>query len=146
MHNQKPLVGGIKSDKVIILLHGRGGNAREMLEFADAYLPPAHFIALETDHNEWYPFSITDKIEKDEPHLLASLAAINRAIKETALPYSKINILGFSQGACLSAEFASRHPGKIRKYNCFQWWPSRQKHQSPRRKSRRNSSVLRLFR
>ncbi len=112
MHDQKPLTNNINSDKAFILIHGRGSNALDLFEFALQHLPPSKFISLQADNNEWYPYSFLLPKEKNEPFLSNSLRAIEKNIKQSGFPLNKIFILGFSQGACLAAEFALQNPNK----------------------------------
>jgi phospholipase/carboxylesterase len=97
----------------IILLHGRGGSAedilglREELGFADvAYLAP------EAAGHTWYPYSFLAPIERNEPALTASLAKVGAAVEDAlrqGIAREKIVIAGFSQGACLASEFMARN-------------------------------------
>jgi len=112
MHDQKPLISGENSQRTIILLHGRGSNAADILQFAEQYLPPSKLIALQADNNQWYPFSFLMPKEKNEPYLSAALKAIDRTIKQTKLPLEQIYILGFSQGACLATEYITQNPNQ----------------------------------
>jgi len=52
-------------------------------------------------------------IEKNQPHLDSALRRVDRLVHEfvdRGIPSQRIAILGFSQGACLTTEFAARHP------------------------------------
>ncbi len=112
MHDQKPIISGIGSKRIIILLHGRGSNTEDILSFAEQHLSPSKFIALQADNNQWYPYPFLMPKEKNEPYLSAALQAVDRVIKQTKAPLKDIFILGFSQGACLAAEYAAQHPDK----------------------------------
>jgi predicted esterase len=61
----------------------------------------------------WYPESFLAPIERNEPALSRSIAAYALAIDELiglGVPAGQIVLCGFSQGACLTAETAIRHP------------------------------------
>jgi predicted esterase len=51
-------------------------------------------------------------IEQNEPGITSGLAVIARLLasfEEHGLPPNRVALVGFSQGACLSLEFAARH-------------------------------------
>ncbi len=96
-----------------ILLHGRGGNAEDILgltrglgEARLAYLAPQA-----ADH-AWYPESFLAPIEQNEPWLSSALDVVRRLLDrlaEAGIPSERTLLLGFSQGACLGLEFAARN-------------------------------------
>lgn len=112
MHEQAPLKSPPEPGKMVILLHGRGGNASEMLGFAAELLPRANYIALQADDNAWYPYPFMQPRERNEPQLSAALDAIQRTITQSGKTTEDIILFGFSQGACLAAEFAARYPAR----------------------------------
>ena len=60
---------------------------------------------------QWYPNSFLAPLEDNQPHLDAALGAVARAVtllQEAGLARDRIVLSGFSQGACLAAEFAAR--------------------------------------
>lgn len=117
--NQQIVTGGadIKEAKAaMILVHGRGATAESILtlteEFKDSDI---HYAAPQAAQFQWYPYSFLAPSEKNEPGLSSGLQVLFDLIsnlKENGFAQDKIMILGFSQGACLSAEFVARHPGK----------------------------------
>lgn len=61
---------------------------------------------------QWYPNSFLAPLDDNEPWLSAALDAVGRAVEEAralGLDDDRIVIGGFSQGACLAAEYAARH-------------------------------------
>jgi phospholipase/carboxylesterase len=99
---------------VLILLHGRGGTAEDILGLGKAISPEKWAIlAPQASGNSWYPFSFLAPREQNEPYLTSALGRVQAAI-DTALaagiPAEKIAIGGFSQGACLATEFVGRNP------------------------------------
>ena len=96
-----------------ILVHGRGGSAEGMLELARAIgVEEMAWLAPQAEGGAWYPFSFLAAIESNEPWLSASLAVVDRLVGEcdaAGLPPERVALAGFSQGACLSAEYAARN-------------------------------------
>ena len=104
-----------QASKAIILLHGRGGTARSMLSLADQLCDNKFYVAApQATNNTWYPYSFMADEKLNEPYLSASVKEINELIEQTAqhIPKDQIILLGFSQGACLALEVASRYPTK----------------------------------
>lgn len=101
-----------QAKKALILLHGRGGNAQELLrlgmEICDS---DCCLIAPEATNNVWYPQSFMEDEALNEPYLSLTVKEIKELIDQTAqyIPKSQIFIAGFSQGACLSLEVSSRY-------------------------------------
>jgi predicted esterase len=96
-----------------ILVHGRGGSAEGMLGLAAAIaVEDIAWLAPQAEGGAWYPHSFMAAIESNEPWLSASLDLLGRLMArcETAgLPPGRVALAGFSQGACLSAEYAARN-------------------------------------
>jgi phospholipase/carboxylesterase len=108
------LYGGLavtQASKALILLHGRGGTAQGILELADQLCDHHFYVAAPqaTDHY-WYPVHFMEEDKRNEPHLSLSIQAINALIDQIAkhIPKDRIFIAGFSQGACLTLEVATR--------------------------------------
>ena len=71
------------------------------------------WLAPQAPGNTWYPQSFLAPIEANQPHLSRALDTVDAVIAEwppAGLDRSRIVLLGFSQGACLTAEYALRHP------------------------------------
>ncbi|MBN1121902.1 MAG: alpha/beta fold hydrolase [Anaerolineae bacterium] len=102
------------ADAAVILLHGRGASAQGMIELA-GYLPQERivYLAPQAANQTWYPYSGFDPIERNEPYVSSAfqtVADLVERIVDAGIPYKKIVLGGFSQGACLAAEFAVRNP------------------------------------
>ena len=110
-----------QAEKVLIMIHGRGGTAQDILSMA-AYLNVSNFalVAPQATNNTWYPQSFLAPRAANEPSLSNAL----NTIKETVLDLEKqgftkeqIYFLGFSQGACLTLDFvaanAARYGGVV---------------------------------
>jgi predicted esterase len=60
----------------------------------------------------WYPQSFLVPIEQNEPGITSGLTVIARLIAafgKDGIPANRVAIMGFSQGACLSLEYAARN-------------------------------------
>lgn len=96
-----------------ILIHGRGASPEDILGIAeDIDLDDVAYLAPAAPGRTWYPFSFLAPTAQNEPYLTAALDTIDRIIADLALTPvdpDRIVLLGFSQGACLSLEYAARH-------------------------------------
>ena len=97
----------------IVLVHGRGATAADILGVGAALgLDDIAYLAPQAPGNTWYPYSFLVPMERNEPSLSRSLATLGEIVgglEAQKIPASRIGLLGFSQGACLSLEFAARH-------------------------------------
>jgi predicted esterase len=98
----------------VILLHGRGGSADDILSLAhDLYLPGLVYLAPQAVGNSWYPNSFLAPLAQNEPWLTSALRKVETTLQmadDAGISSDRIVIGGFSQGACLATEFAARHP------------------------------------
>ena len=97
----------------MVMLHGRGATAESILTLVQA-IDTAGFayLAPQAAGNTWYPNSFLSPIASNEPGITSGLAAIDDLLKrivEAGIPLERTMLLGFSQGACLSLEYAARH-------------------------------------
>ena len=96
----------------LVLLHGRGGSAADMLQLAAGLaLPDVAMIAPEAPGQSWWPTSFLAPMPQIAPFLEAGLAAIDAAVETLqaeGLARDAIGLCGFSQGACLALEYAAR--------------------------------------
>jgi phospholipase/carboxylesterase len=105
-----------QAKKALIMLHGRGGSAEDILSLAQ-HLPVQDFYiaAPQATNNTWYPLSFLAPLQQNEPWLSSGLQVVNEVtdhIQANGITADKIFILGFSQGACLTVEFAARNAQK----------------------------------
>jgi predicted esterase len=102
------------ADATLILLHGRGATAQSIPAlYAELALPNLAALAPQAAGNVWYPQSFLAPLEENQPYLDSALRRIESIVTELlgdGIPSARIAILGFSQGACLTSEFAARHP------------------------------------
>jgi phospholipase/carboxylesterase len=98
----------------IILLHGRGGSAAEMIDLGGEISPPdLALLAPQAEKQTWYPYSFLAPISQNEPWLTSALNRVQGIVKQceaSGIPSERVAIAGFSQGACLASEFVARHP------------------------------------
>lgn len=96
----------------VILVHGRGASADDILNLADElHLDDVAWVAPEAAGRTWYPYSFLSPIERNEPGITSGLTVLNGLLEElgrAGIPPARTALLGFSQGACLSLEFAAR--------------------------------------
>ena len=102
-----------QSSNVMIMLHGRGSNAENILSLAAEFQRPDWtYIAPQATGNTWYPYPFLAPVDQNEPYLSSALQLIQSLLLRLAdldiLPMQTV-LLGFSQGACLATEFAARH-------------------------------------
>lgn len=97
----------------MILIHGRGATAQTILSLVpELSRPDFAYLAPQANNNTWYPYSFLYPLAQNEPGLSSGLQAIGdllATIAAAGIPAEKVIIAGFSQGACLSLEFAARH-------------------------------------
>jgi predicted esterase len=96
----------------MILVHGRGASAADIMTLGAELMQPGFaYLAPQAAGNTWYPYPFTAPMESNEPYLssaLEVLATVLTSVEET-VPAERVVLLGFSQGACLTLEFAARH-------------------------------------
>lgn len=99
-----------------ILVHGRGASAADIITLApEIGGDDVAFVAPDAPGRTWYPYSFLMPMERNEPFLTQSLEILGRLVGELeaqGIDRRRIALAGFSQGACLSLEFAARHAAK----------------------------------
>jgi predicted esterase len=116
-HQGQPvLAAGAPLDEAaaaVILLHGRGSSADDIIRLGDAIdVERIVYLAPEAAGHTWYPRPFLAPIPENEPALSSALAVIDalaQHLESAGMPIERTVIGGFSQGACLSSEFAARH-------------------------------------
>ena len=98
---------------VMIMIHGRNAAPANILSLVPrldragfSYLAPA------AANGTWYPYSFLSERERNEPGLTSGLNVIDELVQlivARGIPKRRILLLGFSQGACLTAEFIASH-------------------------------------
>jgi predicted esterase len=100
----------------IVLLHGRGASAEDILGLREEFgFPGVEYLAPQAAGHAWYPYSFLAPIERNEPWLTESLAQVGETVDgavRRGIAREKIVIAGFSQGACLASEFVARNAAR----------------------------------
>ncbi len=101
------------AERAIIAVHGRGASAADILTLMP-HLAVSDFaqIAPQATARTWYPYSFMAPIRQNEPGLSSALKLLNELVDQCLaanIPGNQIYLIGFSQGACLTLEFAARH-------------------------------------
>lgn len=119
MHQKHVLLKGKKlgeAERVLVMLHGRGANAEDILSLAN-YLNVGDLtlLAPQATGNSWYPNSFLAPPYSNEPWLSSAISLledITDDIVENGIGHHNIFYLGFSQGACLTLEYVARNARK----------------------------------
>lgn len=117
-HGGQPIVAaGVplqKASAAMILVHGRGASADSILGLAgDLRREDFAYLAPRAASHTWYPYSFLAPLEQNEPWLGSALRLLESAVERatgSGIPEERLLLLGFSQGACLTAEFVARNP------------------------------------
>ena len=108
---------------LVLMLHGRNAGPENILELADAFdRPNVTYLAPAAADNTWYPYSFLTEIAKNEPFLSSALSVLGGLVGEVeaaGIPRDRIVLMGFSQGACLTSEFAIRNASRFGGFVAF---------------------------
>lgn len=100
----------------MILLHGRGATAEDILTIAtEIEQPDLAYLAPQAAGNAWYPNPFTAPLESNEPYFSAALETVSKLLAQISetIPAERIVVLGFSQGGCLALEWGARHAQRL---------------------------------
>jgi predicted esterase len=102
------------AEGTIILVHGRGASAQSMLSlYPELEVPRFAALAPQAAGHTWYPHSFLAPLDANQPYLDSALSRLESLVGDLldrGIPSTRIALLGFSQGACLTSEFVARHP------------------------------------
>jgi phospholipase/carboxylesterase len=106
-----------RADLAGVLLHGRGEMPQEMIALAGRLdLDGCRWLAPAAKTGSWYPHRFMERLEANEPFLSQAIEECDRAVEEARedgrFGPQRVVVIGFSQGACLAAEYVLRHPGR----------------------------------
>ena len=100
----------------MILVHGRNAAPTNILDLVPRIDQPGFaYLAPAAADKTWYPFSFMAARERNEPGLSSGLSVLEHLVAQIeagGVAKDRIVLLGFSQGACLTAEFAVRHAAR----------------------------------
>jgi predicted esterase len=116
-HNGQPIYrsGPTPADARLsmILVHGRGGSPQDILGLAQEFqASDVAYLAPQAAGLTWYPHSFLEPISRNEPYLGSALGTLSRlvdSLTRDGIDSDRIGLLGFSQGACLTVEYAARN-------------------------------------
>ena len=115
----RPAVAGASEQDAsvaAILLHGRWQTPQYMIEVAGRIgAAEVTYVAPPAPGGTWYPSTFRAPYEENRRQLEASLGMVDAevgALRARGWPRERIAFLGFSQGACLAAEYVWRNPGR----------------------------------
>ncbi len=116
-HQSQPILTAGESIQrakaAMLMVHGRGARAEDILSLANQFdFPEFAYLAPQAADNTWYPNRFLNPISENEPWLTSALTFVGDVlaqIVQAGVPPERIILLGFSQGACLTLEFAARN-------------------------------------
>lgn len=98
---------------VAILVHGRGASAEDILSLThELRVKDVAYLAPQAAGASWYPYTFLAPLERNEPGITSGLRVLASLMEQAGaqgVPSDRVVLMGFSQGACLSLEFAARH-------------------------------------
>ena len=103
-----------RAKAAMIMIHGRGASPEDILSLAGGEVnqPGFAYLAPQAAAYTWYPNSFLAPIASNEPGISSGLAVIStlfERLNAAGIGPDRTILLGFSQGACLSLEYASRN-------------------------------------
>lgn len=103
-----------EAKRAMIFVHGRGDSSDKMQLLAEEIVddPEMALIFPMATKGTWYPKGFMADWEENQPWLDSALAYIDQLvqeIKQAGIKEEDIYFLGFSQGACLTIEYATRN-------------------------------------
>lgn len=116
MHKKELRTAGkelIQSTKALILIHGRGATAEDIMGLS-SHLAVSDFaiLAPQATNYTWYPYSFLMPPKQNEPWLSSAIALLDDVVADiitAGINYNQIYFAGFSQGACLTLEYVTRN-------------------------------------
>ncbi len=78
---------------------------------AEVQRPGWAYLAPQAAGGAWYPNPFTAPLESNEPYLSAALDMVTNLVGrvEESVPAQRLVLIGFSQGGCLTLEWAARN-------------------------------------
>ena len=97
----------------MVMVHGRNAAPANILDLVPSFeRPDITYLAPAAAGRTWYPYSFMVERAKNEPGLSSGLWVLEHLVADVVargIRKDHLILLGFSQGACLTAEFALRH-------------------------------------
>ena len=101
---------GAPASAALVMLHGRDASAKEILGFG-RHLRAGSWtlVAPSAAGGSWFPASFQAPLADNEPALSSALAAVRAILLDLReAGYTRLAVMGFSQGACLTLETVAR--------------------------------------
>ncbi|ELZ11211.1 phospholipase/Carboxylesterase [Natrinema thermotolerans DSM 11552] len=119
-HAGRPLLTAgapaLAADAALVACHGRGATAQGVINLMEpAVRHGVAVLAPDAERSRWYPRRATAPRAENDPWLSSSVdcvAAALEAAAEIGVPPERTVVAGFSQGACVAAEFARLNPAR----------------------------------
>jgi phospholipase/carboxylesterase len=123
-HNNHPVFAAgaplARASVVMVLLHGRGSTADDILGLAAEFqgvekAERLAFLAPQAAGSTWYPNSFLAPRASNEPWLGSALARVESVVarvEAAGIARGHTLVCGFSQGACLATEFIASYPAR----------------------------------
>jgi phospholipase/carboxylesterase len=115
-HNKQILKDGApigEAKKAIVMLHGRGGSAEDIVSLKRVLnISEMAIYAPKPSNSSWYPYSFMAPVDQNQPALDSALNVVDQVVKEIeadGIAAENIYFAGFSQGACLTLEYTARN-------------------------------------
>jgi len=100
----------------MIMVHGRNAAPPNILDLVARIGQPGFaYLAPAAAGHTWYPYSFMAVRERNEPGLSSGLSVLAHLVAQVeagGVARDRIVLLGFSQGACLTAEFTVRNAAR----------------------------------
>jgi phospholipase/carboxylesterase len=117
LHQGQPvLAAGVPLEQAkaaLLMVHGRGASAQDILSLSvEVDQPGFAYLAPQAAGGTWYPYSFLEPVDRNEPWLSSALLQLDHLVnhvKETGMSFERMILVGFSQGACLTLEYAARN-------------------------------------
>jgi len=98
----------------LIFMRGHGQTPEDLRDLAaEIACEGLRYLFPRAESEGWFPNSFLEPVEENQPWLgqaLAHLAAVIESVRGRGLGLERIVLGGFSQGACVAAEFLVRNP------------------------------------
>jgi predicted esterase len=106
-----------QSPATVIMVHGRNAGPANILDLLPRIdRPDLTYLAPAAANRTWYPYGFMADVASNEPGVSSGvdvLRSLVEKLEQEGVPRERIVLLGFSQGACLTAEFAIRHASRF---------------------------------
>jgi predicted esterase len=100
----------------VVMVHGRNAGPENILDLVPRLARPnVSYLAPAAANRTWYPYSFMADIASNEPGItsgISVLLALVQRIEAAGVARERVVVLGFSQGACLTTEFAVRNASR----------------------------------